>query len=96
MLAIGFLLAYCITMPPLGFLGFLHGIGLMHDLPEFFRGGADYYGLFIALGVAFAIVVAMLPTRRLFMWGITLLGFIAVSSMGGCAMMLSGLKDIGS
>ena len=93
LLAAGVLVVYCITYPPLGMVGFLHGLGLIDGLPKFLRDSPLQVEHFIGLGVVVAIVVALLPTRRLFLIGIWIFGAIAICSLGGCVMMLQKLQE---
>ena len=91
------LLAFSITIPPLGFMGFLYHVGLLGDSLEFSDGVLEYQdqitvGL-IALFAFFSGVVIYIKNRTLFQVGMYILIFLAVASLGGCVMMLSGLRN---
>ncbi|GEM_PF-5888274 len=93
--------AFVITIPPLGFMGFLDAVGLLGDPTGFFetigkgdRQEAMTGGIIFVYGGACVGWVLARNQRVCHILG-WILVFISTSSLGGCAMMLAGLNGIG-
>ena len=79
-----FIVLHCLSWPPGGFLFAVSRLGIPIELPSRLATELeDSAWGFLVVGAIIGIVVARLPSRRAYVWGISIYGFFATVGFGG-------------